>query len=341
MSLADMKVELLGIAKNMKLVSVLAGKRNFVGAHKLANSMIPQMMDLNDEWLGKRLGCNGFVNFDDMTRIKGKPLSIGEQVEQVARVIGQRDITRTHKKFSCDVASAAYNLFNITMQRTIELNDKLREKSTLGLQLVQGTNKTASFNIPEMVDVPGGTFKMGNTQYPNQQPIRQVKISDFNCSIHLVSWFQYRTYLKATKRDIRPNSDIKFRGEGSKPGFPVSWHDATAYCGWLKEKTGREIRLLTEAEREYIERGGPLNNSDFRSWCGVYGLFNESGFEWTGDWYADKYDPKDLIDPKGPKTGTMKVARGIYFDPDTTKRWGFEPGSYDNYIYGFRLAEGV
>ncbi|WDN18850.1 hypothetical protein [Xanthomonas oryzae] len=35
----------------------------------------------------------------------------------------------------------------------------------------------------------------------------------------------------------------------------------------------------------------------------------DHGFEWARDWYAESYDPKDLKNPQGPKTGREKVQR--------------------------------
>ncbi|MFL9827699.1 formylglycine-generating enzyme family protein, partial [Rhodoplanes sp. SY1] len=45
-------------------------------------------------------------------------------------------------------------------------------------------------------------------------------------------------------------------GRGRRPVINVSWTDAQAYVDWLKKKTGKDYRLLSEAEREYVARAG-------------------------------------------------------------------------------------
>ena len=46
------------------------------------------------------------------------------------------------------------------------------------------------------------------------------------------------------------NPKFQFPQNNSHPAVCVSWEDAKAYATWLSRKTGREYRLLTEAEWE-------------------------------------------------------------------------------------------
>ena len=65
---------------------------------------------------------------------------------------------------------------------------------------------------------------------------------------------------------------------------------------------------------------------------------------WVGDWYAEKYNPRDLIDPKGQEKGIYRVMRGGSWYLNFAD---LLLAAYRNYnlpwtqrnIFGFRVAE--
>lgn len=112
---------------------------------------------------------------------------------------------------------------------------------------------------PEMVVVPAGCYLMGKDNK------KRVSIGySFAVGKYEVTYEQWKACVKSTRKkpldDGRVCKDDRNVGRGrgldkdENPAFNVSWEDAKIYVGWLKRKTGKEYRLLSESEWEYVAR---------------------------------------------------------------------------------------
>jgi len=187
----------------------------------------------------------------------------------------------------------------------------------------------------KMINIPPGKFQMGSADGHNDEKvIREVSISAFRMAKYPVTNERYKEYLEDIGGEGIPE-EILDPEKANHPVVNVTWHDAVAYCKWLSEKTGRNLRLPTEAEWEYVARGTegrtyPWGNEwdatrvAFNTGDGTravdlhddvdspFGVKDLSGnvLEWCSDWYADSYDESDIEDPKGSQKGEDKVLRG-------------------------------
>jgi sulfatase modifying factor 1 len=163
-------------------------------------------------------------------------------------------------------------------------------------------------------------------------------------------------------------------GRGNHPIVLIRWEDAVAYCDWLSDRVGQRLRLPTEAEWEKAARGGvegaryPWGDEIDRSRANYLadgrpkrdsgtrptGTFQPNGFglydvvgnvwEWVEDWYAaDYYGLGEPRDPRGPRSGSMRIVRGgswVTDDPRMLRsayRHQVPPDTYA-YSIGFRVA---
>lgn len=198
---------------------------------------------------------------------------------------------------------------------------------------------------PDMVSITGGTFTMGSpaseVDRVSDETQHQVTLSSFYMSKYQVTFVQYDAFCSATGRS-KPNDGGW--GRGNRPVINVTWHDATAYCQWLSQQTGKTYRLPSEAEWEYACRAGttsPFNTGNCLStnqanYDGSYpystcsygeyrqqtlpvgsfspnawGLYDMHGnvWEWCSDWYG-VYPSYAQTNPTGPSSGSYRVSRG-------------------------------
>ncbi len=202
----------------------------------------------------------------------------------------------------------------------------------------------------EMVNIKGGTFDMGDTfnetsEIGGEKPVHSVMLKSYQIGKYEVTFEEYDAFCEATNHQ-KPKDEGW--GRQKQPVINVNWADATAYCQWLSDSTGKKYRLPTEAEWEYAarERGKKIrfgngkniaNAIDINldgsiaykrdySVVGSYrnkalpvdslkpnglGLYNMSGnvLEWCSDFYGN-YRKDAINNPMGTKEGLYRVIRG-------------------------------
>jgi formylglycine-generating enzyme required for sulfatase activity len=113
---------------------------------------------------------------------------------------------------------------------------------------------------PELVVIPAGRFQMGSPanekgRYANEGPQRDVTLRiPLAVGKFEVTFDEWDACVAARGCSHRPND--RGWGRGLQPVIDVSREDAQQYILWLRERTGRHYRLLTEAEWEYAARAG-------------------------------------------------------------------------------------
>jgi formylglycine-generating enzyme required for sulfatase activity len=205
-------------------------------------------------------------------------------------------------------------------------------------------------SLPEMIFVKGGEFTMEPTTGKRKEKMQSFSatLSDFTIAKTETTLAQWKVYC-SEKKLAMPETKL----DDMYPITSISWGEATDYCKWLSEKTGKHYRLPTEAEWEYAARGGELtkyykysggdvldsvgwvysNSSDSKRTSVLLIAVkdtklhpvatrqpNELGiYDMTGnasEWCYDwfgLFSGEDLENPTGPSKGTEKVIRGCSY----------------------------
>ena len=135
-----------------------------------------------------------------------------------------------------------------------------------------------------VVRIPGGEFVMGSQErYADEAPRAVARIGKaYGMGVHEVTCRQYAAF--------DPQHDNRYLDEHGKdhsvPGYianhpdqpvaRISWQQANAFCAWLSTKSGKKVRLPTEAEWEWAARAGSSkqffygdDNEDFSMWANL------------------------------------------------------------------------
>lgn len=249
----------------------------------------------------------------------------------------------------------------------------------------------------ELVPVPAGEFLMGSAEDDaladvDERPQHTLHLSEYFIGRYEVTVAQFDAFVRATGYQTaaeREGSAMVYAGAwqevagadwrhphgpgldapANHPVTQVSWADAVAFCRWVSEVTGRNVRLPTEAEWEKAARGtdgrrypwgaeapdamrcnsvdagrrttAPVGHSS-PAGDSPYGCADMAGnvWEWTSSYYMDyPYRPDD------GREGNWRsdaVLRGGGFESGakhvrTTFRLGNSQSGYGNHI-GFRVC---
>ncbi len=196
----------------------------------------------------------------------------------------------------------------------------------------------------------------------NERPIHTVRLERFAIARFPVTNRLFDEFARATGLS-NPASQF---ADPDQPVTSVSWFDATQFCEWLAQSTGRAYRLPTEAEWERAARGNLTESLyilgdepqslDASRWehgpecvlkstqnsIGIQGMC-ENVHEWCADWYDPDYyacSPRD--NPQGPSSGIRRSSRGGSWRHDikvtrVAARSSIPP-DYRYADYGFRCA---
>ena len=140
----------------------------------------------------------------------------------------------------------------------------------LGVEIGTGVRPSAAQEVgsafrdcevcPEMIVVPSGRFAMGSPEteegrFDDEGPRHAVSIESFAVGVHEVTFEEWDACAFAGGCGGLLPEDEGW-GRGRRPVINVSWEQAQAYVNWLSETTGKQYRLLTEAEWEYVAGAG-------------------------------------------------------------------------------------
>ena len=150
---------------------------------------------------------------------------------------------------------------------------------------------------PEMVVIPGGSFRMGCVSgrdcEDDEHPVHEVRVESFELGKYEVTFEEYDRFTAATGRD---RADDEGWGRGRRPVINVSWEDAEAYTKWLSGQTGERYRLPSEAEWEYAARAGSVTKY---SWGNEIGSNRANCRACGSQWDKKQTAPVGSFSPNG------------------------------------------
>ncbi len=266
-------------------------------------------------------------------------------------------------------AAPAFTLQGATGTRTVWF--KVRNTQGVSATASDSITLNASPTPPDMVLIPAGSFKMGNSMdagegYFEERPTHTIHVSAFYADRHEVTkalWDEVAVWAASSGYDIA--ADSAAGKDANHPVQHVTWHSCLKWCNARSQKEGltpcytnaggtvfktgdfaggcdwsaRGYRLPTEAEWEKAARGG-IEGRRF-PWSGSNILHTSANYYSSTAYAYDTsatrgYHPtgNDGVQPYTSSVGTTSMANGfgLYDVAGNVMEWCWD--RFDSYYYG-------
>ncbi|MES2298047.1 MAG: SUMF1/EgtB/PvdO family nonheme iron enzyme [Pseudomonadota bacterium] len=201
----------------------------------------------------------------------------------------------------------------------------LKEAQKRAALAVTPTQAGSSFrdcpDCPEMVWLPPGNFTMGSNDDDREKPIHGVQIN-YKLAVgkFSVTRGQFARFVQESGHDAGNSCWIfadrkwadtagrNWRNSGYSQGDDhpvacVNWDDAQAFVKWLRTKTGKAYRLLSESEYEYAARAGTTSkyywgdtaSHEYANYDGVEGRDQWLNTSPVGSFDANRFGLYDML----------------------------------------------
>ncbi len=226
--------------------------------------------------------------------------------------------------------------------------------------------------IPIFNRIKGGSFLMGSNNGDNdEKPVHVVYLTNFYISKYEITNAQFCVFLNDYKSNVVKSGENKgqvlisessgiydfgvhfinniWQPAKSCENYPVvnvSWYGAEEYCKWLSDKLHKKCDLPTEAQWEYVAKGGSFFDVPEQRWSGtddeneitIFAWINKNSYkrthlvgkkkpskldvydmtgnalEWCKDWYDSTYYSRSpVVNPCNENVGESKILRGGRF----------------------------
>lgn len=196
----------------------------------------------------------------------------------------------------------------------------------------------------KLAPIPAGTFQMGSPKgsvgaaFNESDRHRRDDVYQHEVILSKGFLMGATEVTQAQYRAVTGQTPSVFKGD-DHPVDNVSWEDAVKFCELLSAKTGKTVRLPTEAEWEYACRAGSATRYYFgedpdhtaladHAWYeansgrqtrpvaqkkpNAWGLYDMPGnvWEWCSDFFKGPYEDKTVTDPRGAASGDTRIMRG-------------------------------